>query len=161
MAKVEQRNIEIFNQVVALTLLQLYESFPDPIEIDPEKLGGEVAKEASSMEEAFGIVASTAGEAIEFLAEEGFLRYRSDFQTMAKLTFPGARLSPRGLALLGSVPEAVREEKDRSSFSQRLKSAVEKGASETLAATIAQLFGAAIKLGAWTTISLGTKTSGH
>lgn len=147
MAKVVQRNIKIFNQVVALTLLQLYESFPDPIEIDPGTIGAEVAKEANTMEEAFGVVATTAGEAIEFLAEEGFLRYRPDFQAMDKRTFQKARLSLRGLALLGSVPEAVREENDRLPIVQRLKSAVEKGASETLAATICQLFGAAIKLG--------------
>jgi hypothetical protein len=149
MAKVEQRNIEIFNQVVTFTLLRLYESFPDPIDIDPGKIAGKL-EGVTSFEEAFNIAASTAAEAIEFLAEEGYLRYRSDFQTRDRLTFPRARLSLRGLALLGAVPTAVCEEKDRRSFAARLKTAVDKGTSEALASAIGQLLGAALNMGAQT-----------
>lgn len=143
------RNIELFNRLVALTLLRLYEQFPEPHDLDPRMIGREATEAFTSEEEeeAFGVVMTTAGETIEFLAEEGFLRYRSEYRTVGERTFPQARLTLRGLTILGLVPESVTQAGERKTLAAQLKSGVEKGAQDALAGTVSSVFASLIKLG--------------
>ena len=68
------RNIEIFNRVVAVTLVKLYESFPNPIALTAEDIGQEAGEGfTEDIVEQLQLVMETAENTITFLAEEGFI----------------------------------------------------------------------------------------
>jgi hypothetical protein len=146
--KMEQpKNIEIFNRVVLLTLVKLYESFPVPINVDSGKIGYEAAHDAEDVHEAFETITAVASSSISFLVEEGFLRYEPSSRTMSGPDFPGARLTLKGFTLLGSVPSTVDGAIDRRPFADQLHSVVNDGAKSSIAEFVKSLLAGSVQLG--------------
>ena len=142
------RNIELFDRVVAVTLVKLYESFPNPLDINATGIGYEAAQGASADEiEAFKLMTETAENSIHFLVREGFVRYNETARTFDGAEFPGASLTLRGFTLLGATPTAVNESVDRRPFIEQLKGAVQEGAKAAIPEIIKSLFAGAIGLG--------------
>lgn len=135
-------NIDAFNRVVAETLVTLYDEFPNPMELDGQKIGERVVRKlnAGDDEQTFKIIASIAPETIEFLVSEGFLSFRKDMRNMDGAgKFPQARLTLRGLTLLGQVPEGVSPKGDSPTLAQRLRQAMSQGATQAISTAVGNL----------------------
>ena len=143
------RNIEIFNRVVAVTLVKLYESFPNPIDLKAEDIGHEAGEGfTDDIVEQFQLVMETAESTINFLAEEGFLRFDPHSRYLSGPQFPATRLTLNGFTLLGKVPEGVDGTIDRRSFVDQLRDVAEESSKATASNVVQSLFTGAIKLGA-------------
>lgn len=149
-------NIDVFNRIVARSLLQLYGSFPVPQDLDPRSVAMAAITEDVPEEDLFSILTQQAGAAIEFLASEGFLRYRSEYRTIGDYTFPQAQLTMKGLAILGAVPEAVDASTDRRTLAEQLRIAVEHGAQESLSQSVSSMLSAALGMGFRAVVSAAT-----
>ena len=143
----DPRNIVIFNRITALALVALYESFPTPIDLEPMRIGAGAASDELNEEDKFEIIAGTAKHTLSFLVEEGFVRFESTPCQNDGLRLPQARLTLKGLNLLGSVPKTV--DADRRPFIEQLKGAVLAGAQGSITEVVKSLFtSAAIGLSA-------------
>jgi len=143
------RNIEIFNRVVAVTLVKLYESFPNPIPLAAADIGHEAGEGfTEDIVEQMQLVMETAGNTITFLAEEGFLRFDPNSRCLSGPEFPDTRLTLNGFTLLGKVPEGVDQTIDRRSFVDQLRDVAEEGSKATASKVVQSLFTGAIRLGA-------------
>ncbi|MDR7070603.1 hypothetical protein J2X02_003468 [Pseudoxanthomonas japonensis] len=142
------RNIEAFNRVVAVTLVKLYEAFPDPISLSGPDIGAEAgAGFSDDTDEQFRLIIQTAANAIGFLVREGFIHYDPDMRTLSGPEFPDAVLTMKGLTLLGKTPDAVDESSDRRPFIEQLHDVVEEGARASATNIVVSLFSGAIRLG--------------
>ncbi|MGH8613276.1 MAG: hypothetical protein ACREYF_15000, partial [Gammaproteobacteria bacterium] len=98
------QNIDDFNRGVALILAHLYQRFPIPAmlkvaELDAhEDLLPEETERRDSRQAVYGA-------AIEFLAEEGYLRFHSHAGRRA--LFANVVLTSKGLSALQKTPEAM------------------------------------------------------
>ena len=94
-------NIEHFNRVVLELLIRLYESFPRPINIDSQTAAdigfGLVSSSVPDMESSS--VAAIADDIMEWLKEEGFIRYDPDANYRPG-TFWKVRLTLKGFTVL-------------------------------------------------------------
>ena len=106
-----EKNIKDFNNCVAMVLERLYQHFPKPIILSTEEL------DESSDRETIKTYTAT----LEFLTQEGFIRYRS---ATTDGVFMDVVLTAKGLTLLNAVPEALVEKK---SFIDAIKSAFKEG----------------------------------
>lgn len=98
------QNIDDFNRGVALILAHLYARFPIPAmlkvaELDPH---GDLLPEESERREARHAV---YGAAVEFLRDEGYLRYTN--HVGGRALFSHVVLTSKGLAALQKTPEAI------------------------------------------------------
>ena len=141
------RNIEIFDRVVALTLVKLHESFPSPIDLEARQIGAEAAHDAVDGEEIFTIIARSAEDSIAFLVREGFIHYDVSYKSLSGPEFPQATLTMKGFSLLGSTPNAVDESVDRRPFIDQLKGAVREGGKASVPEIIKSLLASAVQLG--------------
>jgi hypothetical protein len=143
------RNIEIFEQVVARTLLKLYENFPSPIDLEPMGVGVEVVQGTEMTEEEMApIILHTAGHSIEFLVREGFITFNPRNRTLSGPEFPDAVLTLKGFQLLGQIPESVDASIDRRTLVQQLGEAVESGAKASIGDAVKNILaGAAVFVG--------------
>lgn len=150
------RNIDVFNRMVATCLLRLYEAFPVPQDINAINLAGDIAGDALAEElskgEAFDILMQQSGAAIQFLAQEGFLRYRDDCKVNGGCEFPQAQLTMKGLAILGKVPDSLADAADRRSLADRLRDGLLAGAEEALRSAVSSVLSAALCWG-WQTVA--------
>ena len=143
------RNIELFDRIVALTLVRLYESFPNPVDLNATGLGYEIAESiAAEEEEAFRIMTETAENSVRFLVKEGFIRYDERAESLDESIFHGTTLTLRGFTLLGSTPATINESTDRRTFIEQLRGTVYEGAKDSASEIIKSLFTGAISLGA-------------
>lgn len=122
-------NIEFFNRTTLALFDRLYASFPSPINIDAQSLAEPLIPETSSTEERLGLLRA-ADDAIDFLAKEGFLTYKGTY--MEGGTFLDARLTLKGLTILGS-PSSLEE---KQSLIDNIKKALAAGAKEAGAETV-------------------------
>jgi hypothetical protein len=99
-------NIDVFNRVVAVVFKQLYEAFPKPICISAGdiRLAAEIADE-DWWEETRGLKGNTAGAAVIWLHDEGFIRYVST--TGSGTQFAAVVLTSKGFAALNRTPDAL------------------------------------------------------
>lgn len=143
------RNIEIFENVVAISLVKLYEAFPNPIDLDASDVGFEVAADSTDDEEMFQIMGRTAASSIDFLVEEGFVRYAQSMKTLSdEEVFPQAVLTLRGFTLLDKTPTAVDSTVDRRPYADQLKSVVKDGAKSAAKEVVKSLLTTAATMGA-------------
>lgn len=149
-------NIDVFNRIVATCMLQLYEAFPVPQNIDPLSVAMEAIRENRPDGEMFDILARQAGAAIEFLAAEGFIRFRSEHRTLGEHTFPEAQLTINGLAVLGAVPDTVDSSRDRRTLAEHLRDGMQAGAQETLSTSFSSMLSAALGMGLRAVVSAAT-----
>lgn len=126
-------NIAFFNQFALSLFEKLYASFPMPVDIDADNLAmGDVDPDAASAQTWTAL--DVAYEAVEFLAQEGFLTHKG-----ARLTsghFVQVRLTLKGLAILGYTPDSLDQ---KATLISRIRSALSGGAKEAGAETMRQL----------------------
>lgn len=101
------RNIDLFNEYVAVILAQLYKSFPVKDDLDARKISGH------EEEDEFGVIrapdgrvskeAEVAYHSVEWLVETGYVR--SDEHRYLR-AFGGCVLTTEGLRLLQATPES-------------------------------------------------------
>lgn len=97
-------NIDRFNRFTLILFKQLYLSFPLPTNVDVSSLMMYVVPTGETFEATFHAIAP-AGEAIQFLAAEGFLTYKGNL--LDGTEYHQVRLTMKGLAILGSVPNSL------------------------------------------------------
>lgn len=151
-------NIDVFNRIVATCMLQLYEAFPVPQDINPSSVAMQAIQEHRPDGEMFDILSRQAAAAIKFLAAEGFIRFRSEYRTLDAHTFPKAQLTLKGLAVLGAVPDTVDVSRDRRTLAEQLRDGMQIGAEETLSTSVSSMLSAALGMGLRAVVSAATRT---
>ncbi len=154
------QNIEHFNLVVLKLLDRLYEAFPRPLDITGTTaidIGFDAVPENATEEESWDI-GTMAEDIIGWLSEEGFLRYQED-PNHQHGNFWKARLTLKGLTILGYVPSSLQQPELKVPLIHKAKQAIEAGAStagkEAVKQVVAEIFklalapGAAIAAGTW------------
>ena len=134
-------NIKNFDRVVANLFVVLYESFPNPINLDPSntgKIGFSAVPAGASAKESWEI-GTMIDDVITFLSEEGFIRYQSD-PSHRKGYYWSTRLTLKGLTILGS-PESLGPKGE--SLISRIKTSLE---SEAISAGSAGLRAAVFEI---------------
>lgn len=147
------RNIEHFNLVVLELFSRLYESFPHPLNICDQSdihIGFSAVPEDATGEEAWSIV-TMAGDVIEWLKEEGFVRYEPD-PNHRHGNYWKVRLTLKGFTILGYVPTSLQQAEQRESLIQRARYAMASAASaagkEAIKHVVAEIFKLALAPGA-------------
>ena len=94
------KNIDDFNRGCALIMGRLYASFPKPLAVRVEELDkGPEAPDREALE--------VYGATVEFLAEEGYVRFGSKAGPENARLFMNVRLTSKGLAALNRSPESL------------------------------------------------------
>lgn len=146
-------NMEAFNRVSLELFARLYDSFPKPFNIDPSVEGdiafAAVPREATD-EQAWNI--GTLGtDVIQWLAEEGFLRYDPDPNHRYGY-FGNVRLSLKGLTILGHVPASLQAAEPKEALIAKVKRVLASGAatasSESIKLVVSEIFKLALAPGA-------------
>ena len=148
-------NISFFNRITLALFKQLYESFPTPVDLDINSISMEVIPEDADKSETWASL-QAAEDAVDFLVQEGFLT--SQGGTVHGGTVVQARLTLRGLAILGSTPDAL---ENRVPLIDRIKKVLVAGAKETGGEAVRQVtqqvFAAAIAVMPMALTSMGAK----
>jgi len=97
-------NIDLFNRFSLAVFRKLYLSFPVAVELDVNDLVMSVTPADGSYEETFDAL-SMGGEALDFLASEGFLTHKGVLLNGSQ--YLQVRLTMKGLAVLGSTPASL------------------------------------------------------
>lgn len=92
-------NIEVFTRVTAEVFKELYEAFPKPIILQAHDLRSKAdISDEDWWEESRGIKGNSAGVAIIWLHDEGFIRYQTGSNDGSKFT--GVVLTTKGLTAM-------------------------------------------------------------
>lgn len=94
------KNIDDFNRGCALIMGRLYASFPKPIIVKTVELDEGPEKPDREALEVYGAT-------MEFLAEEGYVRFGGKAGPEHERLFMNARLTSKGLAALNRSPESL------------------------------------------------------
>ena len=148
-------NMVFFNRLTLALFAKLYTAFPTPIDLDIKAVAMEVIPEDADNETTWNCL-SAAEDALDFLAQEGFLTHKGgglDGGTLLQV-----RLTLRGLAILGSTPDAL---EGRTPMIDRIKKALAGGAKEAGSEAVKQLaqqaFSAALAAGPMVLASLAAR----
>jgi len=134
-------NVEIFNRICIHLLSVLYDSFPVPITVVPDKLGLEAIPEDLDFDGAWSVM-DIANETLDFLHQEGFLTQSSPVSTDEHSQ---VRLTMKGLAILG-VPVSLDKKEHEKAIIDRIKSLLEKGAENSAAKGIQAIVSEVFKI---------------
>jgi len=126
-------NIAFFNRLTLALFETLYSSFPRPADLDVNALAMTVIPENAEFDETWNSL-EAAADAIDFLAAEGFLTHKGTY--LEGDTFLQARLTLKGLAILGSTPDSLEEKKP---LIDRIRKALAGGAKEAGTEAVKQL----------------------
>lgn len=127
------QNIDLFNRFSLAVFRKLYLSFPVPVEIDVNDLMMSVMPNDTEYEQTFQILI-VGGQAVEFLANEGFLTHQGSL--MDRSQYLQVRLTMKGLAVLGSVPASLEK---RESLISKILSITGKGIKDAAAEQVSEL----------------------
>lgn len=134
------RNIEIFDQITAYTLIKLYGSFPIPQNLCQDEIYREAVKDCTDGNEAFEIYTSYIASTLSFLSDEKFIQYDQNTSLMPSgLDYFGVRLTLKGLTLLGTVPKTVNDT-PQYSFIDLLNNSFKTGTKSALSDIVKSLF---------------------
>lgn len=135
-------NIAFFNRMTLALFDKLYSAFPTPVDLKTNSIAMSVIPEGAEYDETWDSL-QAAEDAIDFLAQEGFLTHKGTY--LEGGTFLQARLTLKGLAILGSVPDAL---EGKQSLIDRIRKVLAGGAkevgSETVKLLTQQAFAAAV-----------------
>ncbi len=135
-------NIAFFNRMTLALFDKLYSAFPTPVDLKTKSIAMSVIPEGAKYNETWDSL-QAAEDAIDFLAQEGFLTHKGTYTEGG--TFLQARLTLKGLAILGSVPDAL---EGKQSLIDRIRKVLAGGAkeagSETVKLLTQQAFAAAV-----------------
>ena len=126
-------NIAFFNRLTLELFDQLYRSFPTPTDLDVKALAMAIIPEEAEKEETRNSL-QAAEDAVDFLAEEGFLTHKGGY--LEGGTCLQVRLTLKGLAILGSTPGSL---EGRQPLIDRMRKALAGGAKEAGSETVRQL----------------------
>ena len=137
--------MDSFNVVTLQLFDRLYDSFPRPLNIN-HTLASDIGFSAvpvDATEEQAWEIGTMTNDVVEWLAEEGFLRYEKDPNQI-----PGnywcVRLSLKGLAILGSIPMGLTMKEEKvpliSNIKELLKEGSKKVASDAAKFVILEIF---------------------
>lgn len=126
-------NITFFNRTTLALFEKLYSAFPTPIDIDVKAIAMTVTPEDAKYDETWNNL-QAAEDAIDFLAQEGFLTHKGTY--LEGGTFLQARLTLKGLAILGSTPDAL---EGKQPLIDRIRKVLAGGAKEAGAEAVKQL----------------------
>lgn len=126
-------NITFFNRLTLALFEKLYSSFPTPTDLDVKSIAMSVSPEDSEYEETWNGL-QAAEDAIDFLAQEGFLTHKGTY--LEGGTFLQARLTLKGLAILGSTPDSI---EGKQPLIDRIRKVLSGGAKEAGAEAVRQL----------------------
>lgn len=112
------------NKIIGKLLIELYDSFPKRIHLCPEELD-----KTADIEKQILI-----RELIEWLSEEGFIRYSSKDLSGC---FEGVVLTMKGFAILNSTPKSLTEKRK---FIDTFRTLFEKGSISAMDEAIKKLF---------------------
>lgn len=127
------QNIDLFNRFSLVVFRKLYLSFPVPVEIGVNDLMMSVIPNEAEYDETFQML-TVGGQAIEFLAGEGFLTHQGALMDGSE--YLQVRLTMKGLAILGSVPTSL---KKRESLISKILSITGKGIKDAAAEQVSEL----------------------
>lgn len=138
-------NIEHFNRVVLVTLDQLYDAFPVPVELKTAEIAEVATPGTLPPEPSFNDLEATF-EAIQFLSAEGFLNYAEHY--LDGTAFLHVQLTMKGLTVLGQVPNSLDK---KPALASQIKTALKTGAlsatNDAAKQMVGQIFTAAIAAG--------------
>lgn len=147
------QNIEHFNLVVLELFSRLYESFPHPLNICDQShihIGFAAVPNGATGDEAWSI-GTMASDVIEWLKEEGFLRYEPD-PNHQHGNYWKVRLTLKGFTILGYVPTSLQQAEQKESLIDKAKQAIASAASttgkEVIKQVVAEIFKLALAPGA-------------
>lgn len=135
------KNIDAFNRICLALFDKLYSAFPEPIQISTASLTDSAVPENASFDEAWEVV-SIANGTITFLADEGFLKYQTVNFKLGY--FDQARLTMKGLDILGYVPTSLEQQVKPESLISRIRGiasgGVKEGSSEAVRQVVSHIF---------------------
>jgi len=120
-------NIDDFNRGAALVLERLYQAFPREVYVKVEELDPGAADQRLT----------TYAATMDFLLREGFIHGRKIADGRAPYR---AVLTSKGLAVLNSVPDALKE---RTTLGTRIGAALKTGTKEAVNSAISQVISVA------------------
>lgn len=126
--------VERFNRTAAFIFTNLYEAFPDPVDLSDESIAAAALSEGADSEDKLAYEKS-ALHVVAWLAAEGLLRYERQVYG----AYIGVTLSMKALTILGFTPDVLRAAPEP--FIDRLKSALGKGATDAASSGIKQVLG--------------------
>lgn len=140
------KNIQRFNIIALVILTTLYETFPTGLHVDAMKESYRGLPKDASFEESFEF-AAVAFDVVEWLGVEGFVRFERPNES--DRTFYNARLTMKGLVILGFVPAALQGPKDTLASKARklLDRGLESASAETAKTLVQQVFTLALSPG--------------
>ena len=110
-------NFEVFNRIALLTLVRLFEAFPEKIDLDPHRIGIDAKPEdPNETNEEIWENMMLGYDSISWLAEEGFISVQT---TTRDPKFHGVRLTLAGLTLLGYQPPTLSDGEDYKNFAEK------------------------------------------
>lgn len=131
-------NIENFNRICIALFDKLYSVFPIPVEIDVNAIVMSAIPQDAAFETTWNIL-SLGSEVINFLTEEGFLTHKGGLLDGSK--YCEARLSMKGLAVLGYVPTSLEKQEPLISKIRNVVSGgLKEAGSESLRQLVSQVF---------------------
>lgn len=144
--------MEAFNRVSLELFALLYDSFPKPFNINPtvaNRIGFAAVPPEATDEQGWNI--GTMGvDVIEWLAEEGFLRYDPD-PNHRHGYFWKVRLTLKGLTILGHIPTALQSTEPKEALITKVKRVLASGAttatSEAIKVVVSEIFKLALAPG--------------
>lgn len=138
-------NIQRFNHIALLLFARLYESFPAGIEIKAVDIGHDALPKDATEQQAFDY-GDGGHDVVLWLAEEGFLRYENPNQ---ERNFYNARLTMKGLTILGYVPVSLKTDKPKEPIIEKIKhvlaTGTERAGADGVKAILGQIFSLGLK----------------
>ena len=137
---------EAFNRIALFGLVQLFESFPKPMDLDSRRIGidAKPPDEDETQEELWANM-SLGYWTLSWLRDEGFIRAAE--RTWGESRFCNARLTLKGLTLLGYAAPTTDGGKEDETFADRAKDAIAEGTREAAVETVKDLMKSALGLG--------------
>nr|WP_315245373.1 hypothetical protein [uncultured Albidiferax sp.] len=117
-------NITFFNRLTLALFDKLYSEFPTPVDLDVNSIAMSVIPEDAEANETWSGL-QAAEDAIDFLSQEGFLTHKGSY--LEGGSFLQARLTLKGLAILGSTPGSL---EGKQSLIERIRKVLAGGAKE-------------------------------
>jgi hypothetical protein len=139
--KQSKSNVEIFNRICIYLLSELYDSFPVPIAIDPDRIGLKAIPEELDFDGAWSVM-DIANETFIFLHQEGFVTEDTPVTTGEH---SNVRLTMKGLAILG-VPVSLGKKEEEKAIIDRIKKIIEKGAENSATQSVQAVVSAVFKM---------------
>lgn len=134
------KNIEIFDKITGYVLVILYESFPNPKDIELQKIYDEVAVGIEDESLCTDIHLHHISNTFSFLAKEGFIEFNQQMITIhPDQVFYQSVLTLKGLTLLGAIPQSIKNDQ-QITFFDLLKDSLKKESAKTISEVVKLLF---------------------